>query len=130
MPGTFAHDAGATKLHSAVDVATATTTTGDGVQVGRPGWVRFKQTTGAITGADTTLDTTIEGSNDDSTYVPIAKFAQLIVTDDSETHWVSAYVAYDYVRAVSVSAGAAVDVPDLTVTIEEPHFQRLDTDSA
>lgn len=130
MPGTYAHDSAVSKLHDAVDISSATTTTGTGVNVGRPGMVRFKQTSGAITGTSVTVDTEIQVSDDDSTYFTIAKFDTLTDADDSETHYVTADVQHTYVRAVTVSAGTSPSIPDLTVTMEEKSYLRTKTDSA
>lgn len=129
MPGTLTHDAAPTKLANAVDISSATTTTGTGVQVDRPGWVQLRMTTAAITGTSVTSNTEIQGSNDDSTYVTIAKFDTLTESDDSETHIVHAYVAWKYLRHETITTGTTPVVNDLTVTVEEPHYRRLDTDA-
>lgn len=125
MPGTPVHDSLAAVLHNAVDISSATTTTGTGVQVNFPGLVRFKQTSAAITGTSVTCDTEIQTSDAvGGTYVTIAKFDTLVETDDSETHYVEAFVNNKFVRAVTVSAGTTPVINDLTVTMEELHYRR------
>jgi hypothetical protein len=127
MPGTLVHDANVTKLHSAVAISTATTTTGTGVKVGKPGRCRFKLTNGTISGAGATFVTTIQGSNDDSTYVDLANFSA--ITTASQTRWVTAQVAYKYLRAVTVSTGTN-PTSTLTCSMEELHYLQTPTDHA
>ena len=131
MPGTYAHDSAVTKLHDAVAISSATTTTGTGVNVGRPGSVRVKQSTGALTGASSTFATEIQGSDTlGSGYVPLGSFATLTESDDSETHYIDVYCPYTYMRAVTVSVGASSPTGAFTVTVEEPNYKRTKTDTA
>lgn len=127
MPGTYVHDSIAPTLHSAIAQTGANvTTTGTGVQVNYPGLVRFKAVNTSLAGTALTVDTEIQGSEDDSTYITIAKFDTLIGTDDAETHWVECYVNSKYVRAVTASTSSSADIAvvGLTVTMEEKHYHR------
>lgn len=136
MPGTNVKDAGATKLHNAVDISSATTTTGTGVQVGKPGRVRFRLTDAAITGADTLVLVEVQGCevSDFSTGSPeivsYGRFDTIDVNSDSVTRYLDATVYKDYVRAVTVTTGAAVVVNDLTVEIVEANYKRTTSDTA
>lgn len=132
MPGTYVHDSTVTKLHNAVAISTATTTTGTGVKVGKPGLVRFKQSTGAITGTSATFDTEIQGSDDDGStdaYVTLGKFDTLTESDDSETHYIVVQLYKKYVRAVTITTGTSPTAA-VTVTMEERHFLQTTSDTA
>lgn len=130
MPGVPVSDSLAPTLHNAVDIASATTTTGTGVYTGVLGLVRIEQTSALIGGTSPTIDTEIQVSDDNSTYTTVAKFDTLTGTDDSETHYIEAYLNKPYVRAVTISGGTSPTCDDLTVKIRDPHYKRTVSDSA
>lgn len=126
MPGQIVTDAQAPKLFNAEAISSATTTTGDAVDVQYPKWVRLEAAVGTLGGTTPTLDIEVEESSTSdfsSDVVSLGRFEQLTTANDNGSVWLNAYVNRRYLRAVAISGGTS-PTATLTVTVHPPHQNR------
>lgn len=122
MPGSLVHDALAPSLQNGTITSN---TTGSGVTVNKPGDCRAKLTIGAtVTGTSPTLDVEIQGSNDNSTWVKLGRFAQKTASDASTTSFLELDLYFTYVRAVSTVGGTTPSFGSVVIEIDAADFQR------
>lgn len=136
MPGTLVSDALAPVLLSSTTTPAgswdaAETVTGPWVEVPIPAEVSIEAVIGTVTGGDTNLSIEIQGADDSSgtNLVSYGKFDDIAAGDSNEVRYLQARVYKKYVRAVGVSVGAAV-VAAATVTVRQPHYQRVESRTA
>lgn len=125
MPGQLVRDYESYKLFEKEKISTATTTTGDAVEVLFPGMVRIELAVSEFTGTNPTLDVEVQASDDDSFSSPVSlgRFTRVTSSNDEQSHWINAYSNYRFMRAVAVTGGTS---PEVTITVElhPPHQDR------
>jgi|SRR5579884_2837133 len=131
MPGTLAQDnavqtnlvdPGATPGTAAVSVATSTT--GTGMEVDRPGDVRFELVLSSVTGTSPTFDVEIQGS-ETSTFGSTISYGRFARKTTNGTWWLQARVYSKYVRAVATTGGTVTTASGV-VTVQERNYERIE----
>lgn len=131
MPGTLVSDASAPVLWNNTEVTASVTDIIDDVEVGYPGWVAIQIAFGTcdFTTGDEEIIIEIEGSDDGTTYYPIAATKQTAADASDTTLWLRCYLPYRYAQLNAVVEGTSPSFY-ATVTVEEDMYMQTKGQSA